>query len=111
MTPPPVINRAPRAFASPLLRHRRSIKCEWLAQAFKDKEDEKILGAHLAKGGIRPGNFIGMVWIGEGESRAVLRVDCKLEGMDYIRMYCECAERPQSERQFALPAFGRGRFD
>ena len=75
-----------------------SIK-EWLEKRL-NKEDEKILGAHLAKGGIRPGNFIGMVWIGEGESRAVLRVDSKFEGMNYIRMFCECVADPTVSEHF-----------
>ena len=75
-----------------------SIK-EWLEKRL-DKEDEKVLGAHLAKGGICPGNFIGMVWIGEGESRAVLRVDSKFEGMNYIRMFCECAADPTVSEHF-----------
>ena len=54
-------------------------------------QNEKMLGLHFAGNEIRPGNFIGMVWIGEkGEekTRAVLRADSKFAEMDYIKMFC-----------------------
>ncbi|MGI9307148.1 MAG: 5-methylcytosine restriction system specificity protein McrC [Gammaproteobacteria bacterium] len=53
-----------------------------------------MLGLHESKGGYAPGNFIGLVWIGGGESRAVLRVDSKFSEMNYIRMFAECAAHP-----------------
>ena len=56
---------------------------------------KETLGVHSTQNGLCPGNFIGMVWIGEGDSRVVLRVDSKLARMDYIRMYCECAADPK----------------
>ncbi|MGI9296666.1 MAG: 5-methylcytosine restriction system specificity protein McrC [Gammaproteobacteria bacterium] len=60
-------------------------------------QDEKTLGLHFARGGICPGNFIGMVWIGAGESRVALQVNSKFEDeeMDYIKMFAECAAHPE----------------
>ena len=61
-------------------------------------QNEKMLGLHFAGNEIRPGNFIGMVWIGEkGEekTRAVLRADSKFAEMDYIKMFAECAANSQ----------------
>ena len=65
-----------------------------------NKKEKETLGLYEVDGGYAPGNFIGMVWIGEGESRAVLRVNCKFSGMDYIRMFCECAEDPTVSEHF-----------
>ena len=102
MAPPPVIN----------VREHQAPFCvigglrKWLAQ-FKG-EEEKILGLYEKGGGYTPGNFIGMIWIGEGESRAVLRVDCKFAGMDYIRMYCECAEDPKVSDNLHCLHLGEG---
>ena len=50
----------------------------------------KILGLHPKGDGFAPGNFIGMVWIGESENKAVLRVDSKFPTMNYIKMFAEC---------------------
>ena len=82
---------------------------QWLADKFKlNGKEEKILGLYKIGGDYAPGNFIGMVWIGEGESRAVLRVDCKFAGMDYIRMYCECAEDPKVSDNLHCLHLGEG---
>ena len=82
---------------------------QWLADKFKlNGKEEKILGLYKVGGDYAPGNFIGMVWIGEGESRAVLRVDCKFAGMDYIRMYCECAEDPKVNDNLHCLHLGEG---
>ena len=96
MSLPPIIGREHKAinFAedSPVKAHLDSLQLKW--------NNPKMLGLHHAQDGIRPGNFIGMVWIGEGDSRVVLRVDAKFEGMDYIRMFCECAEDPTVSEHF-----------
>ena len=75
---------------------------QWFADnKFKlTRKEKEILGLYKVDDGYAPGNFIGMVWIGEGESRAVLRVDSKFEGMNYIRMFCECAEDPTVSEHF-----------
>ena len=102
MTPPPVIN----------VREHQTVFCavrglrKWFTQ-FKGKEEE-ILGLYEKDGGYAPGNFIGMVWIGEGDSRAVLRADPKFAGMDYIRMYCECAEDPKVSDNLHCLHLGEG---
>ena len=63
-------------------------------------EEEGILGLHRKGNDYAAGNFIGMVWIGEGDSRTVLRVDSKFAGMNYIRMFCECAADPKVSEHF-----------
>ena len=63
---------------------------EWLA-AHSHQTKTETLGVYFAHDGLRPGNFIGMVWVGKGDDKAVLRVDCKFIGMDYIKMFYECA--------------------
>ena len=75
---------------------------QWFADnKFKlTRKEKEILGLYEVDGGYAPGNFIGMVWIGEGDSRAVLRVDSKFAGMNYIRMFCECAEDPTVSEHF-----------
>ncbi|MGU9951805.1 MAG: hypothetical protein ACNYPH_05820 [Gammaproteobacteria bacterium WSBS_2016_MAG_OTU1] len=64
---------------------------EWLN---KRTNHTKILGLHLKGDRFTPGNFIGMVWIGEGENKAVLRVDSKFPTMNYIKMFAECVADP-----------------
>ncbi len=66
-------------------RHR-----EWLAVSQKNYGSAKTLGLHQKGDGLAPGNFIGMVWIGEGENKTVLRVDSKFPTMNYIKMFAEC---------------------
>ena len=74
---------------------------QWLADKFNlNSKEKEILGLYAKGGGYAPGNFIGMVWIGEGESRVVLRADPKFAGMDYIRMFCECATDPKVSEHF-----------
>ena len=84
------------AEGSPVKAHLDSLQLNWT--------NPKTLGLHHAYDGIRPGNFIGMVWIGKGDSRAVLHVssklDSKTERMDYIRMFCECAADPKVSEHF-----------
>ena len=63
---------------------------EWLA-AHSHQTKMETLGVYSGQGGLRPGNFIGMVWVGKGDDKAVLQVDCKFIGMDYIKMFYECA--------------------
>ena len=81
---------------SPVKAHLDSLQLNWT--------NPKTLGLYHAYDGIRPGNFIGMVWIGKGDSRAVLHVssklDSKTERMDYIRMFCECATDPKVSEHF-----------
>ena len=72
---------------------------EWLA-AHSHQYQKETLGVYSASDGLRPGNFIGMVWVGTDDNRAVLRVGAKFEGMDYIRMFCECAEDPTVSEHF-----------
>ena len=63
---------------------------EWLA-AHSHQTKTETLGVYSGQDGLRPGNFIGMVWVGKGDDKVVLRVDCKFIGMDYIKMFYECA--------------------
>ena len=63
---------------------------EWLA-AHSHQTKTETLGVYSGQDGLRPGNFIGMVWVGKGDDKAVLQVDCKFTGMDYIKMFYECA--------------------
>ena len=72
---------------------------KWLAEPSHQNKKE-TLGVHHAQGGLCPGNFIGMVWIGEDNNRVVLRVNSKFEGMNYIRMFCECAADPTVSEHF-----------
>ncbi len=64
---------------------------QWLSDKLGKKE---ILGLYEKDGSYAPGNFIGMVWIGEGENKAVLRVDSKFPTMNYIKMFAECVVDP-----------------
>ena len=63
---------------------------EWLA-AHSHRTKMETLGVYSGRDGLRSGNFIGMVWVGKDDDKAVLRVDCKFIGMDYIKMFYECA--------------------
>ncbi len=64
---------------------------QWLSDKLGKKE---ILGLYEKQNSYIPGNFIGMVWIGEGENKAVLRVDSKFPTMNYIKMFAECVADP-----------------
>ena len=79
----------------------------WLGDhSYRAKKE--TLGVHSTQNGLCPGNFIGMVWIGEGDSRVVLRVDSKFAGMNYIRMFCECAADPKVSEHFDCLHFCEG---
>ena len=66
-----------------------------------DRKKSETLGLHGKSGGFAPGNYIGMVWLGEGDNRVVLRVDSKFSTMDYIAMYMECMADPLTSDQTA----------
>ena len=63
---------------------------KWLSEPSHQNKKE-TLGVRHAQGGLCPGNFIGMIWVGEGNRKVVLRVDCKFTHMDYIKMFYQCA--------------------
>ena len=67
---------------------------QWLTQKGTHWQRKETLGLHEKHGGYAPGNFIGMVWLGKGNSRVVLQVDSKFKEMDYIAMFAECAAHP-----------------
>ena len=69
----------------------------WLTEMNTHHKRAKTLGLYEKKGGYAPGNFIGMVWLGEGENKTVLRVDSKFseQKMDYIEMFTQCAAHPK----------------
>ncbi len=69
---------------------------EWLTAQKTNYQNKKTLGLYEKRGGYAPGNFIGIVWIGEGKNKAVLRVDSKFDNptMDYIKMFAECIADP-----------------
>ena len=75
---------------SPLEFEEDSAIQGWLA-AHSHQTKTETLGVYSGHDGLRPGNFIGMVWVGKGDDKAVLQVDCKFTGMDYIKMFYECA--------------------
>ena len=90
MTPSPI--QAWEHHSDPALANYR----EWL-QKHKTKRHHKseTLGLHEKSDGLAPGNYIGMVWLGEGKDQTVLRVDSKFLDMDYIAMYVQCMSHPQ----------------
>ena len=100
MPPPPITGHEHSPLdltENPLIKaHLDSLQLNWT--------NPKMLGLHHAHDGIRPGNFIGMVWIGDSKSRAVLHVSSKFDSdtqrMDYIRMFCECAADPKVSEHF-----------
>lgn len=64
----------------------------WLRDQNKhDKRPAETLGLHMTSKGLAPGDFIGMVWVGEGENRRVLQSNSKFDEMDYIKMFVECS--------------------
>lgn len=70
---------------------------EWIdKQSLRDPTKAETLGLHKKINGIAPGNFIGAVWIGEGENTTPLIAASKFmkPEMDYMSMYLACAEDP-----------------
>ena len=67
---------------------------DWFADADSHPKKAETLGLHRTGNGIAPGNFLGMVRVGEGDSRAVLRVGPKFAEMDYLGMFLQCAAHP-----------------
>ncbi len=67
---------------------------KWLNAQKTKYQNKETLGLHPKGDSFAPGNFIGMVWIGEGENKAVLRVDSKFPTMNYIKMFAECVADP-----------------
>ena len=63
---------------------------ESLAHVRLNRQDLEILGLHNHNGAIRPGNFVGVVHIGD----CILRVDSKFPAMDYLEMFLCCAAHP-----------------
>ena len=66
---------------------------ELLSSCASNPQNEKLLGCHKTDAGIAPGNFVGAVWIGEGENRTPLESRSKFhaEKMNYLAMYLACA--------------------
>ena len=64
---------------------------EWIKGANLRKKPAEILGLHPINGGFAPGNFIGVVRIGE----CILQVNPKFPQMDYMAMFLHCASHPQ----------------
>ena len=64
---------------------------EALSRACTDFQDPKNLGLHDHNGKIAPGNFIGVVRVGD----CVLRVDSKFPEMDGLAMFLRCADHPR----------------
>ena len=67
---------------------------QWLNDQKPKRSQQELLGLHKTADGFAPGNFIGAVWIGEGDNKTPLIVNSKFEGMDYLSMYLQCAEDP-----------------
>ena len=65
--------------------------CKWLDSKNSSWKNPIFLGCHRRDGKIRSGNFIGAVWIGEGDCRAPLVVSPKFDNLDYLQMYLDCA--------------------
>ena len=63
---------------------------EWIKDANLRERTAEILGMHPIYGGFAPGNFVGVVRIGD----YVLQVDSKFENpkMDYLAMFVRCAD-------------------
>lgn len=71
----------------------------WLAMHAESLENspEEWLGLHHYQGQFRPGDYVGLVWLGEGDDRIALRVMPKdaFQCLDYLAMYLQCAEDPE----------------
>ena len=66
--------------------------CKWLDSNNSSQGKPEFLGCHRRGKKICSGNFIGAVWIGEGDCRAPLVVSPKFENLDYLQMYLDCAD-------------------
>ena len=89
MTPSPI--QAWEHRSDPALANYR----EWLQKQKTNQYKPETLGLHEKSDGFAPGNYIGMVWLGEGKDQKVLRVDSKFPDMDYIAMYVKCMSHPK----------------
>jgi 5-methylcytosine-specific restriction endonuclease McrBC regulatory subunit McrC len=71
----------------------------WLATHAVSLENspEQWLGLHYSQGQYYPGDYVGLVWLGEGDDRIALRVKPKdaFQRLDYLAMYLRCAEDPE----------------
>ena len=70
---------------------------KWAQNAEFGPNKFETLGLYKTPAGeFAPGNFLGAVHIGEGESRAALCVSPKSEfaDMDYLKMFLDCAAHP-----------------
>ena len=83
---------------SPIEFGERDDLREWLSShemlnAKNRADSARLLGCHKTAAGIAPGNFVGAIWIGEGENRAPLESRSKFhaEKMNYLAMYLACA--------------------
>ena len=78
---------------TPIEFGERDDLCEWLSSRASDFQNAKLLGCRKTAAGIAPGNFVGAVWIGEGENRTPLESRSKFhaEKMNYLAMYLACA--------------------
>ena len=65
---------------------------QWLVSKSSSWKNPIFLGCHCRGNKIYSGNFIGAVWIGEGDCRAPLVVSPKFDNLDYLRMYLDCAK-------------------
>ena len=64
----------------------------WFASADSHPAKAETLGLHKTRsGGVAPGNFIGIVRVGD----CVLRVDSKFPEMDGLAMFLRCADHPR----------------
>ena len=66
---------------------------EALARVRLNRQGPEILGLHQTEGGTAPGNFVGVVRIGE----SILQVDSKFQNpeMDWLEMFLGCADHPR----------------
>ena len=79
------------SFATATADNARAL-CKWLDSNNSSQGKPEFLGCHRRGKKICSGNFIGAVWIGEGDCRAPLVVSPKFENLDYLQMYLDCAD-------------------
>ena len=82
-------------------REHKTVFCTLSREYWKDikqliaqRSMPEMLGLYETQDGFAPGNYIGMIWLDNGDNRTVLRVDSKFPAMDYVAMYAECAAHP-----------------